>query len=292
LNGNKYRAVLTSGLCAPATSNAALLTVNAIPGAPKVEVVNNCDGSSDLKASDYTGALLWSNGATTVTIHVNAGGNYTVTQTVNGCTSPSGSGNAAPNNTPPRPAVTITEPKLCGPSTATVTVTCPLSYTASDGTKIIYEYRNGTGAWTESTEFGNLTAGSGFSIQVRNKATGCESSVTDCKNYSGYSCTQPTSMAKAIVEAQILQPETKVTAAPNPFNDRVRFTLKPATSGKGTLDLYNIAGQKIKTVFQGDVKAGQVQNVEYRVTGVQRANLIYVFTLGNKKVTGQLINLK
>jgi hypothetical protein len=47
-----------------------VLTVKPAPGAPTVSVVNNCDGSSDLTASNYTGSLLWSNGATTASIHV------------------------------------------------------------------------------------------------------------------------------------------------------------------------------------------------------------------------------
>jgi len=43
---------------------------------------------------------LWSTGATTATIAVTTPGTYTVTQTVNGCTSPAGSGTAAPKPTP------------------------------------------------------------------------------------------------------------------------------------------------------------------------------------------------
>jgi hypothetical protein len=75
-----------SGVAAPLTS-----TVTA----PTVSVVNNC-GSSTLTAGSYTGSLLWSNGATTSSITVATAGTYTVTQTVNGCTSPSRSGVAAP----------------------------------------------------------------------------------------------------------------------------------------------------------------------------------------------------
>ena len=38
--------------------------LNSAVAAPTVDVVNNCDNSV-LTASDYTGSLLWSNGATT-----------------------------------------------------------------------------------------------------------------------------------------------------------------------------------------------------------------------------------
>ncbi|WP_033411878.1 hypothetical protein [Segetibacter koreensis] len=224
-----------------------------------------------------------------------AGSTHTVSEKNSaGCISPNASRTiAAQPLTPPRPAVTITEPTLCGTSTATITITCPLTYTAN-GTTITYEYKNGNGPWQQSPVFSGLTAGSGFSITVRNATTLCESAATDCNNYSGYTCTQPTSatQARAVTVMPAIQPETKVTAYPNPFNDKVKFSFKPALSGMGSLDLYNIMGQKVKTVFQGHVEAGQVQNVEYAVPNAQRSNLIYIFRVGNQRSTGKLINLK
>jgi len=73
------------------TNNTASFTINPIPTAPTVVVGNNPNGTSTLTASDFTGTLLWSTNETTTSITVNTGGIYTVTQTVNGCTSPAGS---------------------------------------------------------------------------------------------------------------------------------------------------------------------------------------------------------
>ena len=56
------------------------------PPTPTISVENNC-GVSILTASDYTGTLKWSTGETTESISVNAAGNYSLTQTVDGCTS-------------------------------------------------------------------------------------------------------------------------------------------------------------------------------------------------------------
>ena len=67
--------------------------------APTVTVTNNCN-SSVLTARAFTGTLLWSTGATTASITVTTAGTYTVTQTINGCTSPAASGTAAPKPTP------------------------------------------------------------------------------------------------------------------------------------------------------------------------------------------------
>ena len=55
------------------------------PLAPAVNVVDDCDGTSTLTASDYTGSLLWSTSETTPSITVNTSGTYTVNQTLKGC---------------------------------------------------------------------------------------------------------------------------------------------------------------------------------------------------------------
>jgi hypothetical protein len=84
--------------------------------------------------------------------------------------------------------------------------------------------------------------------------------------------------------------KTKVQAAPNPFNDRVRFTMESGISGLGSLEIYNTLGQRIKVVFQGYVEAGRPLVKEFSVPSVQRGMLVYVFRVGNEKVTGKLIS--
>ncbi|MEI6124051.1 MAG: T9SS type A sorting domain-containing protein, partial [Bacteroidota bacterium] len=102
-----------SGTAAPLT----------IPTAPVVGVVNNC-GTSVLTASAYTGALTWNTGATTSSITATTAGVYSVVQTISGCTSPAGSGTAAPLTIPLAPSVNVIN--NCGNSLLTVS-----SYTGS-----------------------------------------------------------------------------------------------------------------------------------------------------------------
>ena len=78
------------------------------PVTPIVTVINNCDGSSTLTATNYTGALLWNTGETSSLIIVHSSGTYTVTQTVNGYTSTAASVVAAPKTAPAPPTVTST----------------------------------------------------------------------------------------------------------------------------------------------------------------------------------------
>ena len=97
-DNKQYRAVWTNS-AGSVNTNPCTLTVNSIPAAPSVTVVNNC-GNTVLTAGSFTGSLLWSNGATTSSITVATSGSYSVTQTLNGCTSSGGSGVAAPKATP------------------------------------------------------------------------------------------------------------------------------------------------------------------------------------------------
>ena len=125
-----YRAVVTSGVCTSANSNVVTITVNAIPSAPVVTVVDNCNGTSTLSTT-ATGTLLWSTTETTSPITVSTADTYTVTQTANGCTSASGSGVAAPKTTPATPSVSVTN--ACGLSTLVFTPAANATILWSDG---------------------------------------------------------------------------------------------------------------------------------------------------------------
>ncbi|HKO82883.1 MAG TPA: hypothetical protein VJU78_20895, partial [Chitinophagaceae bacterium] len=83
-----------------------------------------------------------------------------------------------------------------------------------------------------------------------------------------------------------------VTAYPNPFRDKVSFVILSPVSGKGNLDVYNALGQKIASVFEGQVVSGIKQTVEYKVPGLHKTTLIYVLKINDQQVTGKLFNIK
>lgn len=150
-DAGKYRVIVTGCDGSSVTSDAAQLTVNAVP-APVVTVVNDC-GSSTLSTT-ATGNLLWSTNETGPSIKVTAAGTYTVRQTVDGCTSEKGSGTAAPKAAPARPEITVVG--NCSGTTASA----PGGFTS-------YQWSNG--ATTQSivvVQSGNYTV-------TVNNATGC-----------------------------------------------------------------------------------------------------------------------
>jgi hypothetical protein len=101
--------------CGVSTSTS--FTVNAIPATPVVNVIDNC--GSSIVSTNATGSLLWNNGQTTPSFTIAAGGLYSVTQTINGCTSAAGSATAAPKAIPAAPSVVVSN--NCGNSVLTAT---------------------------------------------------------------------------------------------------------------------------------------------------------------------------
>jgi hypothetical protein len=89
---------------------------------------------------------------------------------------------------------------------------------------------------------------------------------------------------------QTLVTGISVKAYPNPYNDRVQFNIESSVSGKGSLVVYNLLGQKVKTVYEGYIFAGKGHVVEFRVPALSRTSLIYIFTINGKQRTGKLIN--
>jgi choice-of-anchor A domain-containing protein len=136
-NPGDYTVTQTVNGCtsAPASVTAA---PNAIPAAPAVNAVNNC-GSTTLNATGSN--LLWSNNATGSSIIVNTPGDYTVTQTVNGCTSVPAFVTAAPNAIPAAPAVNAVN--NCGSTTLNATGSNLLWSNNATGSSIIVT-SNGT----------------------------------------------------------------------------------------------------------------------------------------------------
>ena len=104
---------------------------------------------------------------------------------------------------------------------------------------------------------------------------------------SGYSKqTFITSQNKKI--EQISGSNLTVKAYPNPYQDKVRFEINSTETGQGSLEVFNMLGQKVKTVYQGHIING-MQSFTLHLPEVLRSTLIYSFTVNGKQITGKLI---
>jgi hypothetical protein len=172
--------------------------------------------------------------------------------------------------------VCLVQPTLCA-STGSVTIT------ASGGSGFTYKLNNGSAQG--SNVFSNLASGSVTSITVINGA-GC-STTTTCANLVE-SC--PTITKAALPASESTLSETTVKAYPNPFSDRIKFVVTSPVAGRGNLEVYNMMGQKVKTVYQGFIAAG-TQTFELSMPTQQIANMIYVLRIGDKKVSGKILQI-
>ncbi len=148
----------------------------ALPATPVVTVVNNCESS--ILSTNVVGALTWSTGATTSSITVYVAGTYTVTQTVNGCTSLAGSGIAAPNTTPAKPVVTVAD--NCGSSMLSTNATGTLAWSNGATTSSITVTGAGIYTVTQTVNGCVSAAGSGTASPRTIPATPVVTVVNNC----------------------------------------------------------------------------------------------------------------
>ncbi len=111
LAGDYNNLTITVLECTSADGVNASLSDPASPSAPFVSIENSC-GESLLSAYNYTGQLAWNTGDTSKNITVTIPGDYTVTQTIDGCTSDFTSVTAAPKPIPTI-EVTTSDPLVC-----------------------------------------------------------------------------------------------------------------------------------------------------------------------------------
>lgn len=83
-----------------------------------------------------------------------------------------------------------------------------------------------------------------------------------------------------------------VTAYPNPFGKNVKFLIESPVAGNATLDVYNIVGQKLHTVYHGYLYAGAKRLIDYNVPSSFKGALIYTLRIGNQEINGKLVQMK
>ena len=131
------------------------------PPAPTISVQDNCGGSI-LTASDYSGTLRWSIGATSEVISVTSAGTYSLTQTVDGCTSEVVSAIATPQKSNLKPEIEVVND--CGESTIT------LNNLESDAW-FVWKYNN----ITDSTQQNSITITEAGEYTVYQRLQNCSS---------------------------------------------------------------------------------------------------------------------
>lgn len=90
---------------------------------------------------------------------------------------------------------------------------------------------------------------------------------------------------------QINQGEFGLKVFPNPFTDHLYFDLQLNKNVKALVEIFNVSGVKMATIFSDDVKAGQIYRIEYIPDNVSIGILFYrLVTDGQVSFTGKLVH--
>lgn len=79
---------------------------------------------------------------------------------------------------------------------------------------------------------------------------------------------------------------------PNPFTTKTSIRFTAAETGSAVVELYNISGAKVQTLFSGNVYRGQEYHV--RIGEAQLPQGIYIYTISNnnRRYTGRITKLQ
>ena len=97
--------------------------------------------------------------------------------------------------------------------------------------------------------------------------------------------------------AEISVTETPLVASyfkayPNPFTDRVMFEFVPAADAQARIDMYDLTGRLVKTVFDQQVEAGVQYQAAFKPVTEVGGTYIYRMVLGNSVQTGKVVYTK
>ena len=295
----------------PATDT---IKVIGLPAPGKISNQVLCSGTST-NAVTFSSSLApvsfsWTNNLTSIGLAASGAGNiasfnavnngtsavtatiyYTPSYTTNGaiCTGPSDNFTIKVNPIPAKANVRITEPRICGPATGTVTITSPIGSN--------YLYKNNEGEWQTDTVFSGITAGSGYHIIVKDESGCISSDETNCEETSALpqqknSDNEKNQTAETTIKDVITLPVNaeknfSIRAFPNPFQSRIIFEVNAEQEGVGTLELFTIMGQKIMTVYSGKLNKG----IQYFSANVPQGmhQIVYTLQTGKEKVSGRVM---
>jgi uncharacterized repeat protein (TIGR03803 family) len=76
---------------------------------------------------------------------------------------------------------------------------------------------------------------------------------------------------------------------PNPFNDLLRFDFVPTADGQATIEIMDILGRKVSTVFDCPVEAGILYNAVFNPESIPVGVYIYRIKIGEKTTLGKVV---
>ncbi len=266
--GGTYSVTVSNGGCTSTCSKT--VTVYSAPVCTITGSSTICQGSStSICAPTGTGyTYLWNTGSTSRFITVSSAGTYSVTVNKYGCTSTCSK------------TITVSSPPNCSitgnlqPRTGESTTLCAptgLSYLWSTGitSRCITVFCSGT-----------------YHVTLTN-ISGCTS--TCCVTVS-YINPRSASSKDDIVEGD---GNIEVKSYPNPFNSKAIIEFKNTeTTSHVVIDICDLSGNKISTLFDNNVEKGVMYNAELDAKDLSSGIYIYRIVNGNQIINKRITLIK
>jgi hypothetical protein len=81
-------------------------------------------------------------------------------------------------------------------------------------------------------------------------------------------------------------------AYPNPFNDKLNIEFTLAEDSKVKLEVFNVEGQLLGVLFEGDVKAAELHKAEFNALGIAKGMVVYRLQTAEKTFYGRAMLMK
>lgn len=91
------------------------------------------------------------------------------------------------------------------------------------------------------------------------------------------------------VSAESDTPDTEILAYPNPFSETTRIEFIGSTEGYTTVDVYNQRGERVRQLFEGQVKKGVKYTFDLNAAGLPNDIYTYKVTTPEKVYRGKLL---
>ena len=101
----------------------------------------------------------------------------------------------------------------------------------------------------------------------------------------------PTIAGRSSIAAEV-KPLKKPIVYPNPFTTKTNIQFTVTESGNAVVELYNITGVKVRTLFSGNVVQGQVYNIAAGDAQLPNGIYVYIIRSGKQRQTGKIIKLE
>jgi hypothetical protein len=101
----------------------------------------------------------------------------------------------------------------------------------------------------------------------------------------------PTAAAKAEVREDT-KPLKQPIVYPNPFTSRTSIQFTAVENGRAVVELYDINGAKVRTLFSGHVGQGQVYKVTTGDARLSKGTYIYKIGNGSQRYLGRLVKIE